>query len=278
MLFIFLFIYVIFKIINSNKNIVKNNKLKIEKNKLQINENESLIIKNESKGVNRNLLIENNQLLITNNELLIENNTLLLTENTPSLDNNIKIDASLFSFGLLLSTVFVIVAQFFLFGTQYVVDRTALFLYPILALNMPTVSLLFGQKSKWAGQFTALVFTVFCTWHIIRTNNLTHYYEWWFDKNTFDVIKEMKLEYQKRQDGKPLKLHTYWTLQPAIYYYREEQHLDWLFEPFGWDRQVDSIKPYDFYFTFREDLPALQSKYEVIKQYDRGEAVLMKHK
>jgi hypothetical protein len=185
---------------------------------------------------------------------------------------------SLFAFGLLLSIVFVIVVQFYVFGTQYVVDRTSLFLYPIIALNIPTLATFFGQKKQWVGRFVAVLFTVFCTWHIVRSANLINFQEWWFDKNTLEVIKDMKVEYQKRQNGKPIKLNTHCVLQPAFDYYRQEQHLDWLFEPFAWNNQPDTVKVYDFYYDYDDELPVLQSKYEVVKKYDNGEFLLLKRK
>jgi hypothetical protein len=210
------------------------------------------------------------------NELKNKNSFLLNIENTIS--KTLLLTPSLFSFGLLLSTIFVITVQFYAFGTQYVIERTALFLYPIIALNMPTLAIFFGQKKQWLGRFIASLFIVFCTWHVIRCANFVNFKEWWFDKNTLEVIADMKNEYQKRQNGKPIKLHTHCTLQPAFDYYYQEQHLNWLFEPFGWDNKPDTVKMYDFYFDFDDELPILQSKYEIEKKYDNGEFLLMKHK
>lgn len=195
-----------------------------------------------------------------------------------SANSNKIVSPSVFSFALLLCTVFVITAQFYVFKTQYVVDRTALFLYPIIALNIPTLATFLGQYKHWVGRFAAILFTVFCTWHVIRSVNFTHFQEWWFDKNTLEVIEEMKAEYQKRQNGKPIKLNTHCSFQPTFDYYRQEQHLDWLFEPFGWDSKPDTVKVFDFYFDLDDELPVLQSKYEVIKKYDNGEFLLLKRK
>lgn len=193
-----------------------------------------------------------------------------------NIKNKQQIPPSVFSYILLATTVFVITVQFYAFGTQYVVDRTALFLYPIIALNIPTVAIFLGNRKQWAGRFVAVLFTVFCLWHILRSANLVSFQEWDFDKNTLSIITDMKKEYQKRQNAKPLKLHTHWSLQPAFYYYREEQHLDWLFEPFVWNNQIDTTKVYDFYYTSEKERPLLESKYEVEKSYDKGKFLLLK--
>ncbi len=206
-----------------------------------------------------------------------ERKSLLININESDKINKTKA-STLFAFALLLSISFVITAQFYAFGTQYVIDRTSLFLYPIIALNMPTLAIFVGQKKRWAGRFVAVLFTLFCIWHILRSANLVNFQEWSFDKNTLEIIENMKTEYQKRQERKPLKLHTNWVLQPAFYYYREEQHLNWLFEPFGYESKTDTLKTYDFYFAEDKELPILKSKYDIMKTYNNGEFLLLKRK
>ena len=224
------------------------------------------------------LLIENNELLIRNNELLINNNKLLLDYNQIINKNKSIKDPAFFSFLLLISIFFVITTQFYVLGTQYVVDRTALFLYPIIALNIPTVALMFEQKKLWAARFVAILFTVFCTWHISRSANLVSFQEWWFDKNTLEVLQDMKQEYQKMQIKRPIKLHTNCVLQPSFDYYYQEQHLDWLVEPFGWNNKVDTTRQYDFYYDLNDNWDALKTRYETLKSFDNGEYLLLKSK
>ena len=277
-LFIFLFLYCFNKFKNWKNKSIKNNNLKIENNELLIRKNKSLINNKELSKSDIKLLIENNELLIRNNELLINNNKLLLDYNQIINKNNSIKDPALFSFILLISIVFVITAQFYVLGTQYVVDRTALFLYPIIALNIPTVALMFEQKKLWAARFVAILFTVFCTWHISRSANLVSFQEWWFDKNTLEVLDDMKQEYQKMQIKRPIKLHTNCVLQPSFDYYYQEQHLDWLVEPFGWDNKVDTTRQYDFYYDLNDNWGALKTRYETLKSFDNGEYLLLKSK
>ena len=277
-LFIFLFLYCFNKFKNWKNNSIKNNNLKIENNELLIRKNKSLITNKELSESDIKLLIENNELLISNKELLINNNKLLLDYNQIINKNNSIKDPALFSFILLISIVFVITAQFYVLGTQYVVDRTALFLYPIIALNIPTVALMFEQKKLWAARFVAILFTVFCTWHISRSANLVSFQEWWFDKNTLEVLQDMKQEYQKMQIKRPIKLHTNCVLQPSFDYYYQEQHLDWLVEPFGWNNKVDTTRQYDFYYDLNDNWDALKTRYETLKSFDNGEYLLLKSK
>ena len=277
-LFIFLFLYCFNKFKNWKNNSIKNNNLKIKTNELLIRKNNSLISNKVLSESDIKLLIENNELLIRNNELLINNNKLLLDYNQIINKNNSIKDPALFSFILLISIVFVITAQFYVMGTQYVVDRTALFLYPIIALNIPTVALMFEQKKLWAARFVAILFTVFCTWHISRSANLVSFQEWWFDKNTLEVLQDMKQEYQKMQIKRPIKLHTNCVLQPSFDYYYQEQHLDWLVEPFGWNNKVDTTRQYDFYYDLNDNWDALKTRYETLKSFDNGEYLLLKSK
>ncbi len=277
-LFVFLFIYCFNNLKKEINNSIKNNNLKIKNNELLISKNKSFINNKEPSENDIKLIIKNNELLISNNELLIKNNEILISYNQKTNKSHAINDPSLFSFVLLLSIVFVITAQFYVFGTQYIVDRTALFLYPIIALNIPTVALVFEQKKLWAVRFVAILFTVFCTWHISRSANLVSFQEWWFDKNTLEVLEDMKQEYQKMQVKRPIKLHTNCVLQPSFDYYYQEQHLDWLVEPFGWDNKVDTTRQYDFYYDFDDNWDALKTRYEILKRFDNGEYLLLKSK
>lgn len=278
-LFLFLFLNAFYKFKNRKSNLIEINNLKI-KNNIEIIENNKKLLKDiELTENNKELKLENNKLLIRNNELLIENNELLIQNNNQSSISNSQFkDPSVFSLILLLSIVFIITTQFYLLGTQYVVERTALFLYPIIALNFTTIATLLMSKSKQVGRSVAILFIVFCTYHIARTSNLRYFSEWWFDINTKDVLDMMKSEYQKMQIKKPIKLHTGWTLQPSFDYYHKEQHLDWLVEPFGWDNKVDTVKYYDYYYDLNDNWDALKPHYDTLKSYDNGEYLLLKRK
>ena len=278
-LFVFLIFNCYYQFKNRKNNLVNINNLKIKNNEIKINKNKSLLTNSDLIENNKELLLKNNNLLINTNELLIENNELLIVNNNQNNVNKNKItDPSVFSFILLLSIVFIITAQFYVFGTQYVVERTALFLYPIIALNIVTIATCLSYQSKWAGQFAAILLTVFCTYHTVRSSNLTYFSEWWFDIHTKEVLDIMKSEYQKRQIKTPIKLHTGWVLQPSFDYYHKEQHLDWLVEPFGWDNKVDTIKHYDYYYDLNDNWDALKSQYDTLKTYDNGEYLLLKRK
>ena len=279
-LLVFLILNCFDKFKNRKSNLIELNNLKIKSNELLINKNKSLLNDINLTQNNKELKLENNKILIQNNELLIENNELLIQNNNnqSTIINNQFKDPSLFSFVLLFSIIFIITAQFYVFGTQYVVERTALFLYPIIALNFTTIATLLMTKSKQLGRFVAILFIVFCTYHIARTSNLRYFSEWWFDIHTKEVLDIMKSEYQKMQDKKPIKLHTGWTLQPSFDYYHKEQHLDWLVEPFGWDNKVDTVKYYDYYYDLNDNWDALKTRYDTLKSYDNGEYLLLKRK
>jgi hypothetical protein len=183
---------------------------------------------------------------------------------------------TVFSLLSLASTAGVVVAQFYLFGTQYVVDRTALFFYPLIALNIPSIAQLFGRQRVWAGRLVAALFIVFCIWHVCRSVNKVSFREWWFDKNTFDVVATLKAEQAKMAVKRPLDLHTHWMFQPSFFYHHEAAKWDAIIQKPAWQREVDTVKIHDFYYIFNEELPALTSRYEVFKVYDDGAYLLLK--
>jgi hypothetical protein len=169
------------------------------------------------------------------------------------------------------------ILQFHLLGNQYVVDRTALFFYPLFAMLIPTLPLFFGQFKKGVGIFICVLFITFSVNHIIRAGSLKSYLEWWYDVHTYELLDILKQEYDKTDKKQPLRLNTYWSVHPSFLYHRRKADLQWL-APLPFQSNPDTTNIYDFYYTTRNETPALQSKYEKVKEWDFGEWILMKRK
>ena len=184
---------------------------------------------------------------------------------------------SVFATFLFVCTAFSAISQFHLLGNQYVVDRTALFFYPLFAMLLPTLPLFFGRFKKGVGVFICILFIVFSVNHVKRGGSLTSYREWWYDVHTFEILDMLKQEHDKTDKKQPLRLNTTWMFHPSFLYHKGKARLEWL-APLPFNSAPDTINVYDFYYTTRDEMPALITKYEKIKEWDYGQWILMKRK
>jgi hypothetical protein len=192
-------------------------------------------------------------------------------------DESEKTYPSVFAALLFSCTAASVILQFHLLKNQYVVDRTALFFYPLLALSFPTVALFFGYFKKWAGSLVMVIFILFSLNHVKRGANLTSYREWWYDVNTYEILDFLKAEYDKTDKKETMKFGTTWIFNPSFMYHSEKNNLTWI-EPLHYNKQPDTTTFFHFYYATNEEVPALSSKYEKIKDYGFGQWFLMKRK
>jgi hypothetical protein len=188
-----------------------------------------------------------------------------------------KIYPSVFAALLFSCTATSVILQFHLLKNQYVVDRTALFFYPLMALSFPTIALFFGYFKKWAGGFVMAIFILFSLNHLKRGADLSYYREWWYDVNTYEILDFLKTEHDKTDKKETLKLGTTWIFNPSFMYHREKSKLTWI-EPLRYSKQPDTTNFYHFYYATNDEIPVLSSKYEKIKEYGYGQWILMKRR
>jgi hypothetical protein len=184
---------------------------------------------------------------------------------------------SVFAALLFSCTAASVILQFHLLKNQYVVDRTALFFYPLLALSFPTLAVFFGFFKKWAGGLVTFLFIMFSLNHLKRGSTLTYYREWWYDMNTYEILNFLKKEYEKTDKKETLKLGTTWIFNPSFTYHREQSKLTWI-EPLRFNKQLDTINFYHYYYAKSDEAKVLSSKYDKIKEWDDGQWYLMKRK
>ena len=188
-----------------------------------------------------------------------------------------KIYPSVFAALLFVCTALSVVLQFHLLGNQYVVDRTALFFYPLLAMLMPIVAVFFGRFQQGVSTFIAVLFIVFSINHIKRTNTLTSYREWWFDVHTYEIMDMMKREYDTSATKQPVKFTAYWFFTPSFTYHQADSKANYM-EKIEFHSQIDTTNVYDFYYTVQDEVPLLTSRYDVVKEWDGRQWVLLKRK
>jgi hypothetical protein len=156
---------------------------------------------------------------------------------------------------LLLGVLVVCVAsnrlQHELFGTKFLVDRTALFLIPVAAL----LGVFACDALGGIGRAVATAVAAIALLHTALSLNTSHTLTWAYDADTRRMLGDLRAFVSERPAPlRPLELGAEWLHQPAIDYYREREGLDWL-APMtrrGFERA------HDFYFYREEPLdPAL---------------------
>ena len=185
---------------------------------------------------------------------------------------------SVFAVSLFVCTALSAILQFHILKNQYVVDRTALFLYPIVALNMPFFAEGIGRLKAWAGRLVAILLTVFAVYHTVRSSNMSSYREWYYDVHAFEVLDILKADHAAQNRTEPLRFHTSAAFQSSFSFYQQtDNRAAWL-APVDWSGAPDTTRLYDFYFIFGSDLPPLKSRYDVAKTFDGGAYFLLKKK
>jgi hypothetical protein len=142
---------------------------------------------------------------------------------------------------------------------------------------MPTIPIFFGRFRQGLSTFIAVLFIVFSINHIKRTNTLTSYREWWYDTHTYEVMDMMKREYEASDKKAPIKFTTYWFFCPSFTYHQAKAEANYM-EKIIYHSKIDTVNVYDFYYTVQDEVPLLKSKYEVVKEWDYRQWVLLKRK
>jgi hypothetical protein len=173
-------------------------------------------------------------------------------------------------------TILINVIQFHLFHVPYLTTRTALFFYPLLAINLGFFAEWLRQQKQKTGVIFSITLTLLIIAHMARAVNFRSCYEWWYDENTFDVLNFLEKEHEKNRKEK-ISLNTNWLYFPSMNFYVHYDKIDWLhLAPFHQDIQPDSS--YDYYYATSDDKPTLDSVYETVLSFGGDSRLLMKRK
>lgn len=98
-----------------------------------------------------------------------------------------------------------------------------------------------------------------CVFHLIDRYNFKYAREWWYDENTFDVLKYLK----EKSTNKAIVLKTNWLFYPSFYFYSYTGKTPWL-DLQGYDKSIDLNTKAEYYYILSEDYKILGPKFEVI--------------
>ncbi len=172
-----------------------------------------------------------------------------------------------------LIAVFINLAHFII-GIDFPIQRFALFLYPLIVLNISSLDFL--KINKLNNIFTGLMImlTLLTVYNFSSKLNMRYYRDWEYDADTKVAMKAIVKDYHQQPDRKiPVSLGVSWYFEPTMNYYRQLWHLDWL-------NAVDREAPVpddEYIYVFKSDYQPTDAKKEhVIFTSDLADALLVK--
>lgn len=186
-------------------------------------------------------------------------------------------NAQVFFLAVFICTVVVNVVQFYLVHTPYLTSRTALFFYPLLAIN----SIFFAEWMRAhlpsSPFYFALPLSIVALIHLSRSANLNSSFEWWYDADTYKVLNY--LEGEHRKNNSPLTLNCSWWFFPSLNFHIVTENKDWIkLAPFHQDFNPETDAQYKYYYTTSDDTKRLAATYDTVLSLGWNSRFLMRKK
>jgi hypothetical protein len=178
-----------------------------------------------------------------------------------------RLDMSIMVSGAFAGTFIVNMLQHYLLATPFLNARTALFYYPLFALQLMAM----GQWiwEKWRNY--ALVFAIPVAWllgvNFYRCYNLSNAYEWWFDAGTFKAIHFLEALQKSENHPDPYALDTNWPNFNSFMYHIQMStpHYEPVIALGKWHPAREFPRDTEFYYTDSDDeVQKLNDAYEVV--------------
>jgi hypothetical protein len=165
------------------------------------------------------------------------------------------------------------IAQHWILGTKYQVNRTAIMFIPLCALVVFLFyyHLLAQKRSRWRVMLVVLT-GLFVLFHLGRVAQLRYTSEWGYDAETKNMMAYLSA---KIPTGNSVKLGVNWLYHPATSYYQKRLGYDFTAPPV-YSKTLRTDGYYDYYYVQPEDLPALDSLYEVEARFSWAGVLLRK--
>jgi len=162
------------------------------------------------------------------------------------------------------------IVQYYLLGSKFLINRTALLYIPLCALSVFFLSLISSKNGKWIKWPMALI-GIFCIVHLLKSHQFDSVQEWKYDANTREAIEYIS---KKIPEDEKVKLGVHWFYHPSARYYVEKMEIDFLEEPLKYSKAARSDLHYDYYYISSDVLPQVNKAYQVEKEFGDGNLLL----
>lgn len=142
------------------------------------------------------------------------------------------------------------VLQHALFRTPFLIDRTALFILPVVLFMLIAVinELQSWQKTRIGSSAVLFVLSVLTIWHFTLMGNLNYCRDWSYDADVKHIMQYMN-KVKPAEPGKKITIGMSWLHMPAAVYYTQVWQQDWL-SP----QSFESDKRFDYYVVDGDNL------------------------
>lgn len=178
------------------------------------------------------------------------------------------LNAVCLAFGL---SVLVMVAQHYLLGSVYLVNRTITPLMPLMS-TIFAVGLLLSERYRAVTIASAIV-VFLLSWNLVRAGNIRYFREWWYDENTKSVMLYLNDMGQARQE--PVTVGVSWLFFPAGEFYRTTLPLPFV-APLENRSDINPDAGVDYYYLEESQKGLLGNTYTQEKYYEWGRVLMRK--
>lgn len=167
------------------------------------------------------------------------------------------------------------IVQVMLLDSKYLLDRTALFLYPLFMLSvLYTIQNITAGKTQ-TGKWVLLPLVLLFGTNFLAQANTSNTHIWYYDQHTHWLIERMQSH--KKNEGK-VKIYLEWMYTPSLRYYVFRNYKD----KFGYIEDKNEAayqkEDYDFYLIREWEVHKVPGIYELDTVFCNGEFYLYQRK
>jgi hypothetical protein len=178
---------------------------------------------------------------------------------------------------LFISMVIYNLLQFYVMKVPFLNPRTALCFMPIVFALMASGVYGLYRLSRPAGLILSIVMMGLLTQHFVRGYNVKNTFEWFYDANTYDVLRDLDQYVRDNHITTPIKVNCHWTYHPSVSYHIRQKYKDkFILKPYHKETEpgADDL----FYFIEAGELEAMLPRYDIYREYNWRARFLMKKK
>lgn len=174
-----------------------------------------------------------------------------------------RLSSAAFFTGLLVLMAFGNFLQYELLGARYLIHRTGLMYFPLMAL---AIFFLFKGSADWLKLALLLAVSL----HFLNRANVKIVQEWWFERFTEDAFEHIAA--QQARDS-TIRMGSFWLFTPTLSYYKQSRGYTNIIGP-SLDYEVPNSRYFDYYYLSCGDTVKLHPDYILEKSF--GEYCIMK--
>jgi hypothetical protein len=178
-------------------------------------------------------------------------------------------------FSLLGGLFGVIELQHYLFGSPYVIQRTALFFVPLFTLLIIQLLYVLASRALW-GKYITMALALLTLVHFAFSANLKYVYIWKFDADTKQAMSDLEKIHEKETAN--IVLQPYWQQVSTADFYRYTKNCTWLQPVKSLGRASQMSFAEDYYYWPKDSLYLFKAHpLQIVKEYPLSGMLLLRN-